>query len=361
MNIIVVGSGVIGLNIAAKLAKEHSVRVISCDINPSTSYNNAGQIVPSNLVPFANIERSNRFIGSIMTPENGFLGMENSFEVWRYVLAMRKYKPQISGDLAHLLRRNSELIEGLPFYHKTGMLEIFVNKDKFKNRNVSVKHEVLSTKDIKERLPQSSSNVVGGVLYPQDGYINNQEYARYLRNGSFEIINDYISSWHDFGNFVEVKGSYNEYTCDLIVLATGASNLLHSSLGVKVLVGQGYGFEIKSTTPFKQAVILSETGTSLSYQGRVKVAGRLFVKKNQDGEISYPTIGKIYDELKNYFDFESHTPEKAWTGYRSLSENGLPIIKKFNRAIVANGHGMLGISLGAVTAEIVQELVNATI
>lgn len=361
MNIIVVGSGVIGLNVAAKLSKDHSVRVISSEVNPNTSYSNAGQIVPSHLVPFANIERSNRFLGSIMSPENGFLGMENSFEVWRYVLGMRKYKPEISGDLAHLLRRNSELIEGLPFYHKTGLLEIFVNKEKFKNRNISVKHEVLSPKEVKERLPQSTNNIVGGVLYPQDGYINNQEYARYLKNGSYEIINDFVSSWHDSGNSVEVKGAYNDYNCDLIVLAAGASNLLHSSLGVKVLVGQGYGFEIKSPTPFKQAVILSEVHTSLSYQGRIKVAGRLFVKKNQNSEINYPTIGKMYDELQNYFDFESHAPERAWTGYRSLSENGLPIIKKFNRAIVANGHGMLGISLGAVTAEIVEELVNATI
>ena len=361
MEIIVVGSGVIGLNVAAKLAKEHNVRLISSEINPSTSYANAGQVVPSHLVPFANTIRSNSFLKSIMDPSPGFVGMENSFTAWKYVLGMRKYKPEISGELAYLLRRNTELIQDLPFYHKTGMLEIFIDKDKFKNIKVNVKHQVLSSQEVKDRLPSITNKVVGGVLYSQDGYIHNHEYARYLKNGSFEIINDHILSWSEVGNRVEVKGSFNEYNCDLMVLATGASNELLYKLPVKVLVGQGYGFEVKSLNTFKQAVILSEVHTSLSCQGKIKVAGRLFLKKDISHEVHHPTIAKMYSELQNYFDFGNQTPDKAWTGFRALSENGLPIIKKFGRVIVATGHGMLGISLGAVTADIVEDLVNATV
>ena len=53
--------------------------------------------------------------------------------------------------------------------------------------------------------------------------------------------------------------------------------------------------------------------------------------------------------------------EKIWYGYRPCSADGLPYIgriKKHNNVIVATGHSMLGLSLGAGTGKLVSELVN---
>ncbi|HNC39237.1 MAG TPA: FAD-binding oxidoreductase, partial [Chitinophagaceae bacterium] len=53
--------------------------------------------------------------------------------------------------------------------------------------------------------------------------------------------------------------------------------------------------------------------------------------------------------------------EKIWYGYRPCSADGLPYIgriKKYDNVTVATGHSMLGLSLGAGTGKLVDEIVN---
>jgi D-amino-acid dehydrogenase len=53
--------------------------------------------------------------------------------------------------------------------------------------------------------------------------------------------------------------------------------------------------------------------------------------------------------------------EKIWYGYRPTSADGLPYIgriKKYSNVVVATGHAMLGLSLGAGTGKIVCQLIN---
>ena len=53
--------------------------------------------------------------------------------------------------------------------------------------------------------------------------------------------------------------------------------------------------------------------------------------------------------------------DKIWYGYRPCSADGLPYIgrvKKFDNVVVATGHAMLGLSLGAGTGKLVGELVD---
>jgi D-amino-acid dehydrogenase len=72
----------------------------------------------------------------------------------------------------------------------------------------------------------------------------------------------------------------------------------------------------------------------------------------------------ILDAVKRFYpDFDVPLPpkEKIWYGYRPCSADGLPYIgriKKYNNITVATGHSMLGLSLGAGTGKIVDEIVN---
>ena len=53
--------------------------------------------------------------------------------------------------------------------------------------------------------------------------------------------------------------------------------------------------------------------------------------------------------------------EKIWYGYRPCLADGLPYIgrvKKYTNLTVATGHSMLGLSLGAGTGKLVNEIVN---
>ena len=72
----------------------------------------------------------------------------------------------------------------------------------------------------------------------------------------------------------------------------------------------------------------------------------------------------ILDAVKRFYpDFDVPLPpkEKIWYGYRPCSADGLPYIgrvKKYNNLTVATGHSMLGLSLGAGTGKLVNEIVN---
>lgn len=72
----------------------------------------------------------------------------------------------------------------------------------------------------------------------------------------------------------------------------------------------------------------------------------------------------ILDAVKRFYpDFDVPFPpkEKIWYGYRPCSADGLPYIgriKKYDNVTIATGHSMLGLSLGAGTGKMVDEIVN---
>jgi D-amino-acid dehydrogenase len=72
----------------------------------------------------------------------------------------------------------------------------------------------------------------------------------------------------------------------------------------------------------------------------------------------------ILDAVKKFIpEFEIPMPQEkdVWYGYRPCSPDGLPYIGKtegVSNCIVATGHAMVGLSLGAGTGKLVSELAN---
>ena len=71
----------------------------------------------------------------------------------------------------------------------------------------------------------------------------------------------------------------------------------------------------------------------------------------------YARVQGILNAVKRFFpEFDVPMPpkEQIWYGYRPCSADGLPYIgriKKYNNVVVATGHSMLGLSLGAGTGK----------
>ena len=68
-------------------------------------------------------------------------------------------------------------------------------------------------------------------------------------------------------------------------------------------------------------------------------------------------IPKYYPELKIPIPEKKH----IWHGYRPCSPDGLPYLgfaKNIKNLLIAGGHGMMGISLGAATGKVIAELAN---
>ena len=78
----------------------------------------------------------------------------------------------------------------------------------------------------------------------------------------------------------------------------------------------------------------------------------------------YHRVEGILKTVKRFFpEFEIAMPstDKLWYGYRPCSADGLPYLGRINsykNVVVATGHAMLGLSLGAGTGKLVSELIN---
>jgi D-amino-acid dehydrogenase len=74
-------------------------------------------------------------------------------------------------------------------------------------------------------------------------------------------------------------------------------------------------------------------------------------------------VQAILDTAREYLpDLDLDSPEliAIWRGWRPCSPDGLPYVgrsPRYDNAVVAAGHGMLGISLAPITGKIVSQLV----
>jgi D-amino-acid dehydrogenase len=153
---------------------------------------------------------------------------------------------------------------------------------------------------------------------------------------------------------------------DRVVLAAGAwSGALARRLGVRLPVtsGRGYAIDLPPAPGHPTRVLqLLETSMAIAPLGdRLRLCGTM--------ELARPTAaldeGRIALMLRSpgrYFSGWSTdvTPLTVVAAPRPMTPDGLPVIGALAAApdiIVATGHGMLGMTLAAVTGELVAGLI----
>ena len=98
-------------------------------------------------------------------------------------------------------------------------------------------------------------------------------------------------------------------------------------------------------------------GTDLRFAGTMEIAGTdLSVNPNRVKGIAQ-SINQYYPDLP----VSMPPTEAVWRGLRPCSPDGLPYIgrvKHFENLTLATGHGMMGISLGPATGQLVAELLT---
>ena len=127
--------------------------------------------------------------------------------------------------------------------------------------------------------------------------------------------------------------------------------------------GKGYSFTIENIEKntripsiFLEArVAVTPMGNALRFGGTMEISG-------VDHSINMRRVKGIVDSIPGYYpDLKVNMPteEEVWHGLRPCSPDGLPYIgrsKRLPNVIIATGHAMLGLSLGAGTGKLVSEL-----
>jgi D-amino-acid dehydrogenase len=151
-----------------------------------------------------------------------------------------------------------------------------------------------------------------------------------------------------------------------VLLASGSwTALLLKKAGVRILLQDGKGYSITLEGPAQRPripTILAEAKVAITPMGAdLRIGGTLELSGLSPG-VDQRRLEGIFDSIPNYYrNLEAPlTPEtKVWKGYRPCTPDGLPYLGrsgKLSNLIVATGHGMMGLSLGAATGKLVSQV-----
>lgn len=170
------------------------------------------------------------------------------------------------------------------------------------------------------------------------------------------------------GQVSGVSTSSGEFTADRVVIAAGyTSPELTRALGLRLCMEGGKGYSVDYVAPghgIVGTVILEDSHLALSvFDDRLRVTS--FMEFGGDSAVKDRAISYITSHFEQAFpgvDSSQHTA--GWAGFRPMAPDGMPVIGSVPGApevILATGHAMLGLSLGAITGEVIRDFVDGTL
>jgi D-amino-acid dehydrogenase len=401
-----VGAGIVGLCSAdALLRRGFRVTVLERDATPGEgcSYGNGGLVVPSHFEPLAApgmIMTGLRMLRSKESPFgfSGIPGLEMAGWMARFAragtkahversapvlrdlnLASRKLFEERYGDVEAGYARRGEL---MVCRTEAGLeAESRIAKEA---THLGLKTEILDKAALDAFETGIEIDAAGAVYFEDDAHLTPSMFMPALRQRV-------IDAGAEIREGVEVRGfrakdgqveavllsprpplqdeplGEGEIRADEVVLAAGAwTGQLARELGLRLplLAGKGYGFTVTDPPAMpKYPAILVD--------GRVAVTpmadGLRFVGTMELGLTQTPTrnearlrgLRRSVAEAYPAFRDIDLTRYPVWAGLRPCAPDGMPYLgrtKRFSNVIFATGHGMMGLSLGPISGELVAEV-----
>jgi D-amino-acid dehydrogenase len=397
-DVIIIGGGVIGLCSAYYLNQKgyHVTVVDKTDMLDGCSYGNAGYVCPSHFVPLASpgiVRQGLKWMTSSKSPFYVQPSLDMNLIKWGYHFVRSCTKEHVVSsaiplrDIAFLSMKLYEELnrqEGFNFYfEKKGMLEFFktektrLHEEEMvsKAKSLGIDAKLLDKKEAAEMEPGIEVDILGGIYYSCDGHLNPNELMHCLisflkKNNVRFVSNEEVTNFITDGKTLKgVKTGASEYTADHFVLASGSwSGELAGKLDLKIPLvgGRGYSITLEdSGFEINHPIILTESKVALTPLGKnkIRIGGTMEITSTS----TPPKIGRvkaILESVKKYipaFDIPLPPIDKIWYGYRPCSADGLPYIgrfRKYENLVIASGHSMVGLSLGAATGKLVSETVH---
>lgn len=399
MKVIIIGGGIIGLSSAYYLQRSGwDVTVIDkSDFTDNCSYGNAGYVCPSHFIPLASpgiVKQGLKWMWNSQSPFYVEPRLSGALINWglKFVRSASKKNVEEAAvplrDIAVLSQHEYEKwTKELDFsYEHKGLLEIFQTEKKEEHAKHTVEKaielgltdtQLLSYEQLQSLEPHTKIIGKGAILFKCDAHMYPNKLMsgliRSLQQAGVKLLpNEEAIRFEKNGTkIVKVITPKGSYEADQVVIATGAwSREVAAMINIKLplIPGRGYSVTLENS-PFKvnyPAVLM---------EGRVAITPMDGNKIRFGGTMEITSINKpprmnrvqgILNAVKRFypeFDVPLPAPDKVWYGYRPCSADGLPYIgkvKKWNNVVVATGHSMLGLSLGAGTGKLVNEIINET-
>jgi D-amino-acid dehydrogenase len=397
--VIVIGGGIIGLSSAYYLQKAgHQVTVLDkSDFMDNCSYGNCGYVCPSHFIPLATpgiVRQGLKWMLNSQSPFYVQPRLSRSLFDW----GLKFMKSATPGNVERaavplrdiaLLSQHEYENEWRPMphfdfaYQHRGLLEICLTEAGAEHARHMVERaqelgldaDWLDHAALQDKEPHTRVNGVGAILFHCDSHL----YPDKLMRGLIRVLaaagvqllsGEEVIRFETGGGAVSrVVTSAGVHEADVVVLATGSwSREIAALLGTRVPLVPGRGYSVTlEDSPYRvnHPAILMEGRTAITPMdgNKIRFGGTMEITATSTPP-RYARVQGILNAVKQFFpDFDIPMPpvEKIWYGYRPCSADGLPYIgriRKYSNVVVATGHSMLGLSLGAGTGKLVGELVE---
>ncbi|RTL58755.1 MAG: FAD-binding oxidoreductase [Sphingobacteriales bacterium] len=398
MKAIIIGGGVVGLSSAYYLRKSGwDVTVIDQnDFLNNCSYGNAGYVCPSHFIPLASpgiVSQGLRWMLNkkspfYIQPRLNWPLMDWGLKFVKSATAKHVADSAIPlRDAAIISQKCYEELAATPgfdfAYEHKGLFEYFLTKEKAEHGHELVEKAVslgldtvfMSAEEVQALEPQTELNIQGAVLFKCDSHLYPNKLMKSLlnwmqSNGVTLLPNEKVKSFEkNNGRITKVVTDKSSYTADTIVVATGSwSREIASELDISLplMPGRGYSITLENS-PYKlnHPAILVEGKVAVTPMdgNKIRFGGTMEITTMSRP----PQIGRvegILNTVKKFlpqFNIPIPNINDVWYGYRPCSPDGMPYIgrlTKLQNCIVATGHAMIGLSLGAGTGLLVKQLAN---
>jgi D-amino-acid dehydrogenase len=223
--------------------------------------------------------------------------------------------------------------------------------------------------------PQTKINALGAIFFQCDAHLYPNklmaQLLQYLQNNGVALLRNEpvigFNTQQQKINAVITKNNF--YEADAVVLAAGSWSrelAAQLKLSIPLMPGRGYSVTLENS-PYKinHPAILVEGRAALTPMdgNKIRFGGTMEITSVKSPPKMQRVVGLLQAVQRFFPEFMVPVPsiEQVWYGFRPCSADGLPYIgkpKQWNNLVVATGHSMLGLSLGAGTGKLVSELLN---
>jgi len=396
-DVLIIGGGVIGLACAYELQRAgRQVRLIEQGhIGSGSSHGNCGTLTPSHAAPLAAPGVIAKALRWMLKPDAP-LYIAPRFDpalwhwLWRFARRCNARDCRAATQAKSVLLETSRtLIEQLVREHALdcefaadGVLYAFADPRERDAtlaalpllHEVGIVAEAWDAATLAANEPSLRTGLAGGLLFPGDASLRPDRYvselARLARDAGCELIEDCAVQGfrRERDCIVGVQTSHGMQRGRDVIIATGAwSPALVRQLGFALPIQPGKGYSITwdaQRTPPRRPLLLKERSVCVTAWGSGFRLGSTMEFSGYDTTLNRTRLDALERAAAQYMrEPPTGTRREEWFGWRPMTWDDLPILGRApgcDNLWLATGHGMLGVSMSAITARLIADLMTGS-
>lgn len=392
--VVIVGGGVIGLACAVELAEagREVVLLERARLGDGASSGNCGLLTPSHSLPLTQpgmVRKAIAWMAREDAPIYVRKRLDLGFLLWGMRFARRCREPAMRAALrgrGALLELSRALYDDFVArhapdaeYETVGLLEVYATEAG--RAAAEPAHALLAEQGVAStpvapdallaREPALREGLAGCQWYPRDAHLRPEALLRGLRRRALalgvRIVEGAAADGFECGarGVAGVSAAGRVWRCAQLVLCAGVwSPPLGRALGLRLPIQAGKGYSITTLRPascpavpllLKEAnMAVTPWASGLRLGGTIEFAGL-------DAELRPARLDALRRGAARFLREPLGAEPVEWCGFRPMTPDELPLLGRAPRApnaIVATGHGMMGVSMAPATARIVRELIG---